>query len=180
MLRHEADSIFGMNTKGMFIYENAHLNFASGSQVWLAGGYVLTNIAIPNTTSVNIVEHSLFDAAKAKQDKIAEINANYEEVIGELVKETPGHERESWFKQEIEAKSFSVDASSKTPYIDILANSRGIPREILLMKVLEKVSHYESAHARLTGIRQAKEDEVKALSEDCTLEDINAIKWELK
>lgn len=116
--------------------------------------------------------------ADAIANQIALINADYSTAIHDMVKDTPDFERESWPKQEAEAKAYSLDQSSQTPYIDTLATSRGIPRELLLAKVLEKVSLYEDAHARLTGIRQAKEDALKAMPEDCLLEDIEAITWE--
>lgn len=109
--------------------------------------------------------------------QIETINADYSNAIHNMVKDTPDFERESWPKQEAEAKAYSLDQSSQTPYIDTLAISRGVPRELLLAKILEKVSLYEVAHAHLTGLRQAKEDALKALPADCTIEDIEAITW---
>lgn len=115
--------------------------------------------------------------ANALANQIATINADYSNAIYNMVSDTPDFERESWPKQEAEAKAHSLDQSSQTPYIDTLAISRGIPRELLLAKILEKVSLYEVAHAHLTGLRQAKEDALKALPADCTIEDIEAITW---
>lgn len=115
--------------------------------------------------------------ANALANQIATINADYSSAIHNMVRDTPDFERESWPKQEAEAKAYSLDQSSQTPYIDTLAISRGTPRELLLAKILEKVSLYEVAHAHLTGLRQAKEDALKALPADCTIEDIEAITW---
>lgn len=128
--------------------------------------------------AVAIVESNEELIRRALSQQVEKINADYSNAIHNMVKDTPDFERESWPKQEAEAKAYSLDQSSQTPYIDTLAISRGIPREMLLAKILEKVSLYEVAHAHLTGLRQAKEDALKALPADCTIEDIEAITWE--
>jgi hypothetical protein len=115
--------------------------------------------------------------AAAIAQQIEAINLNYSETIREMVKDTPDFERESWSKQEQEAKSYIADPLSNTPYVDALSSSRGISREILLSKIIEKVTLYEYAHAYFTGLRQAKEDALKAMPHDCTLEDIQAVTW---
>lgn len=146
---------------------------------WLALSSDVEKLAIGVTIEQSPVVETPYETLRANAitNQIALINADYSTAIHDMVKDTPDFERESWPKQEAEAKAFSIEQSSQTPYIDKLALSRGIPREILLTKVLEKVSLYEEAHAHLTGIRQAKEDALKALPEDCTLEDIEAITW---
>lgn len=106
------------------------------------------------------------------------INATYENMVLNLVKATPATERESWPKQEQEAKAYTLDAQAATPYVDSLALNRNVPREILLSKILEKVALYEVAHSTLTGQRQAKEDALNALDrETVTHEDVFAIGW---
>lgn len=107
---------------------------------------------------------------------LREINAAYSKAVAAMVSGTPSFERESWPKQEQEAKAQAADSSALTPYVDTLAYARGVPRELLLSKILEKVTMYEAAHAYLTGLRQAKEDVLKALDlETVTHEQVFAI-----
>lgn len=94
---------------------------------------------------------------------LAEINRAYSQAVANMVRDTPDFERESWPKQELEAKLYVLDNNSPTPYVDVLASARGIPRALFLTKILEKVALYEAAHAYLTGLRQAKEDALNAL-----------------
>lgn len=94
---------------------------------------------------------------------LTEINQAYTKAVADMVRDTPDFERESWPKQELEAKAYSADSNAPTPYVDTLAAARGIPRAVLLGRILEKVALYETAHAYLTGLRQAKEDALNAL-----------------
>lgn len=106
------------------------------------------------------------------------INAGYREAVQALVADTPMEERESWFKQEAEAKAYASDTEAPTPYVDGLAAARGVDRVYLLGRILENVAAYEAAHSALTGRRQQLEDALSALPEDCSVADVLAIKWE--
>lgn len=107
---------------------------------------------------------------------LAEINQAYTKAVADMVRDTPDFERESWPKQELEAKAYSASNTAPTPYVDTLATARGIPRAVLLGRILEKVALYETAHAYLTGLRQAKEDALNALDlATVTHEDVFAI-----
>lgn len=116
-------------------------------------------------------------AANLVPIQIAIINHDYVQAVHALVADTPPPERESWYKQEAEARAWAVNSQSLTPYIDGLAAARGIPREYLLSRVLDKVALYEAAHAALTGKRQALEDALKALPEGHTVADVLAVSW---
>lgn len=94
------------------------------------------------------------------------INNCYSSVISNLVKDYPSYERESWHRQEKEAKDWSLNNDVETPYCTNLANARGIPREYLLSRILINVRNYEVAHAYYTGIRQSKETALKSLDEN--------------
>ncbi len=129
-------------------------------------GYELAT-ELPHEYGVWLIESGLW---------LAEINQAYTQAVADMVRGTPDFERESWPKQELEAKAYSADSNAPTPYVDTLALSRGIPRAVLLTKILEKVAQYEVAHAYLTGLRQAKEDALKALDiETVTHADVFAI-----
>lgn len=107
---------------------------------------------------------------------LVEINQAYTQAVYAIVQGTPELERDSWIKQELEARAYSASNTAPTPYVDTLATARGIPRALLLTKILEKVALYETAHAYLTGLRQAKEDALNALDlETLTHEQVFAI-----
>lgn len=104
------------------------------------------------------------------------INEAYSQAIAQLVSSTPDFERESWPKQELEARAWQADINAPTPYVDLLATNRDVPRTFLLNRILEKVALYEFAHATLTGMRQAREDALNAIDlETVTHDDVFAI-----
>jgi hypothetical protein len=60
-------------------------------------------------------------------------------------------ESESWFYQLEEAREYKNNPEAKTTFIDILAINRGISKEILVNKVLEKHHKYLVEYASLLG-----------------------------
>ncbi len=95
------------------------------------------------------------------RSKLYQINSEYEQAIAELSKGIPNTERETWGKQELEAKAYSLDSTSEIPFLKALADQRGIPLELLVQKVLEKSQLYSLAVGTYTGIRQSKEKELE-------------------
>lgn len=82
----------------------------------------------------------------------------FSEEVAELVKGIPETERESWSKQEYEAKNVLADPSFQAPYLEQLALSRGLneSKVELAGKVMNNVAVYELAHAKLLGEYQKK------------------------
>lgn len=60
-------------------------------------------------------------------------------------------ESESWFYQLEEARAYKNNADTKTTFIDILSITRGISKEVLVNKVLEKHNKYLVEYASLLG-----------------------------
>jgi hypothetical protein len=60
-------------------------------------------------------------------------------------------ESESWFYQLEEARAYKNNADVKTTFIDILSITRGISKEVLVNKVLEKHNKYLVEYASLLG-----------------------------
>lgn len=60
-------------------------------------------------------------------------------------------ESESWFYQLEEARAYKSNADTKTTFIDILSITRGISKEVLVNKVLEKHNKYLVEYASLLG-----------------------------
>ena len=60
-------------------------------------------------------------------------------------------ESESWVYQLPEARAYKESSDAETPFLDILAMTRGMRKEILVDKVLEKHDEYVRAYAALLG-----------------------------
>ncbi len=83
-------------------------------------------------------------------------------------------ERESWHKQEKEARAWLEDSSVSTPLLSAMAASRGISLEDMVLKVMENVETFEQASGAILGTQQKLLDELAAAQ---TLEEIEAIAW---
>lgn len=64
-------------------------------------------------------------------------------------------ERETWPYQRAEALAWVADNTAPTPYCDIIAAGRGIPREYFIPKVLENSNLFSQASASILGQQQA-------------------------
>lgn len=109
------------------------------------------------------VEYKIIDKLFTEQEK-----NNYLEKMNNIinsklsfVKATyPESEIQSWPKQEAEAKAYSLDNSQSTPLIDAIANARGIPKDILISKIIEKAIIYANYTGNLIGLRQKLETQI--------------------
>lgn len=70
-------------------------------------------------------------------------------------------ESESWIYQLEEARAYKENPETKTTFIDILAINRGISKELLVNKVLEKHNKYLVEYASLLGKYQAIRSQFK-------------------
>lgn len=109
-----------------------------------------------------------------KSAKLAEINQKAQAYINELAEydKTPAFERDTWSIQRDEAFVWFADKNAKTPTLDLIALSRGVPVEALRQKAYEKAIAYQQVAAIVSGQRQAYEDKLNAAE---TLEQVQAI-----
>lgn len=109
-----------------------------------------------------------------KSAKLAAINQQAQEFVNELAKydETPAFERDTWLEQAKEAKAWFADKSAPTPTLDLIAQMRGVPQDLLRQKAHEKALAYQQVAAIVAGQRQAYEDKLNAAE---TLEQVQAI-----
>ena len=94
------------------------------------------------------------------KENIDGINNWYENEVANLVSGTSETERGTWFKQEQEARGYLADNASQTPFIDALAENRGISKNYLITRIIQKADLYAEALGTLTGLRQKKVDEL--------------------
>lgn len=88
---------------------------------------------------------------------LKDINKEYEDAVRKLTIDTPDSEKQTWVKQESEARAYLSDNMALTPLIDAMCETRNCTKEYMVNKIIEKADAYAVAIGRLTGLRQAKE-----------------------
>jgi hypothetical protein len=115
--------------------------------------------------------------AKLKALKMQEINEKFEQSIQQITAGYPASETSSWGKQEAEARAYVANSSATTPLIDALASSRSVNKAELVTRIIAKSDLFAGISGTLIGRRQALEDDLNALPETATAEDVAAIVW---
>ena len=116
-------------------------------------------------------------AQQIKAAALARIDNAYEEAIKAMTDGYPGDEVASWPQQEAEARAWSTDATTRTPWIDAAAIMRGVDKAALVDKIIAKASVFVPAHGQLTGKRQKLRDEITALGDNPTQQQLDEIQW---
>lgn len=109
---------------------------------------------------------------RAKEDKLAEINAACQSILEALTPTYPERELTTFDKQESEARAYLADDTSPTPLLSALAAARGIGLDDLVQRVIIKADAFAAASGNIIGQRQALEDR---LDEARTMDDVQAI-----
>jgi len=71
-------------------------------------------------------------------------------------------ERASWDKQETEARSYAVDNTTPTPFIDAIVAARNIDKNTLINKIIANANEYDTDVATIIGITQKNIADVNA------------------
>ncbi len=87
------------------------------------------------------------------------IRAKYAVLMSDVAKPYSSQERETWFLQREAAEIYVTDETIE-PYIQIMADARGIPVETLLEKIQENIDLYNSVIFDLLGKQQKEIDEL--------------------
>lgn len=112
--------------------------------------YVEGIVEIPEDTS--FTESLLY--------KLRIINREYESAVANLTEGIHKDERDTWVKQENEARAWVVDNNSPTPLLSAMCEARGCSLEYMVGKVIEKSDLYTAEVGRLLGEKQRKEKEL--------------------
>lgn len=113
--------------------------------------------------AIELQKQSLLDDLNKAADKF---------VYDILLVEYPDFEVQTFEVQKQEALLWEADPNALTPNVDILAAARGINREVLLQKILDKVTQFTAVAMQVAGQRQKFEDQIKGAS---TQEELDAI-----
>ena len=118
----------------------------------------------------------LNDPVLARNEKYAEINNGCQTALSALTLTYPDRELLTFERQEREARALLAgDSATDVAHITAIAQGRGIPVEELAQKIIAKADAFALASGLLIGMRQKYEDQLNALGEDATAEQIRAI-----
>ena len=110
-----------------------------------------------------------------KQEKLLEINQEYESQATYIKENIPQTEILTWDIQKNEAENWQKDNSFPTPFIDTMAQSRNMGKTELMTKIINKTKNFNLYIANLTGRRQKYEDQIEQAT---TIQELENIKWE--
>ena len=100
------------------------------------------------------------EEAEAKVTALSNANTEYEMQVKALTEGVPESEKLTWTKQELEARGYLADNTHTTPLLDGIVSTRGIDKDYLVNKVIEKADLYAQTIGNLTGLRQSIEDKI--------------------
>ena len=108
----------------------------------------------------------------AKRSKLNEINLKADEALSKVTSIYPTMEIVSWYKQEIEAVNYRRDPTYPTPMTDAIALFRGIDKEVLVDRIIEKAQLFARISGATFGRRQGLEDRLQKAK---TVDEVKAI-----
>lgn len=101
---------------------------------------------------------------RLKNDKFAELSAEFSRRMGVIKSGYPDEEIESWAKQETEARSLPAPS----PLLSAMAAARGITLSDLAARVIANADAWAAISGGLIGKRQAYEDIVTGITDSVT------------
>jgi len=118
---------------------------------------------------------------RAKAFKNLELTAAYDQAVALMVKDYTEQQQKTFFKQEAEARAWTLDNSTPTPHLTAMASARGISVAETVQRVLLKAEAFSAATGSLNGRLQARQDRLfgrgDAVRAAATMEEIQAIVW---
>jgi len=116
----------------------------------------------------------------ARERKLAEINAAFEQAAAALTAGYPESERLTWPVQQSEALAWAADSQAPTPYLDGLAAARDITPAEMRQLTLAQVQLFMASSQQIVGKRQRLRDAVQAVPAGApdALDQIAAISWD--
>lgn len=142
------------------VYDSAIRHQNNGKIIYVVSGRLEFRDTIYNTLDL------------AKRSKLNEINLKADEALSKVTSIYPTMEIVSWYKQEIEAMQYRKDPTYPTPMTDAIALYRGIDKEILVDRIIEKANLFAQISGATFGRRQGLED---TLQKAKTVDDVKAI-----
>jgi hypothetical protein len=108
-------------------------------------------------------EKAAHAAQQASEQKQTGIDSVYNNTIKAMVGNTPQSEIDTWATQKEEAVAFDADSNADVPFIQSLANERGMLLSDLVPRILGKAAAYRDASSKALGQKHASEDALAVL-----------------
>lgn len=141
-------------------------NATSNMSFLINNGYIMLDIENPISDYIENEDGTISTAFRELTNAellpyiLKDINKEYEDAVRKLTIDTPDSEKQTWLKQESEARAYLSNDMALTPLIDAVCETRKCTKEYIVNKIIEKADAYAVAIGRLTGLRQAKEKEI--------------------
>lgn len=142
------------------VYDEAIRQRNEGKVLYVVNGRLEFRDSIYNTLDL------------VKRSKLNEINLKADEALSKVTSIYPQMEIVSWYKQEIEAAAYRKDPTTPTPMTDAISMYRGIDKEVLVTRILEKAELFAVVSGATFGRRQGLED---TLQRATTVDAVKAI-----
>lgn len=115
-------------------------------------------------------------------DKAAVIQAEiiseaFDRAANNIIAQYPAIERDSWPKQEAEARAYLADTTSPTPLLTAIATARGISVADLAARVIANADVYAVAGGEIIGRKQARMDAISAAVASNDVAALQAVVW---
>lgn len=94
--------------------------------------------------------------------KTKELHANADKAGEAYLNRYSEIEKETFGIQKDEAKEWQKDNTAATPFIDSLAQKRGIDRVLMIQKVIDAMQALQDMSMAIVSEQKAKEDQIKA------------------
>lgn len=131
-------------------------------------GSEILNIEPEFTPTVDMGEYVTF----IKPVLIKRVNAEFAKALDTVTDAYPMQEQQTWPLQEAEAKAYVADNTAATPMLDNIASLRGVDKDILVSKIIEKSNAFQTLTSKAIGYRQKLEDEINLVS---SIEDVDTV-----
>lgn len=105
---------------------------------------------------------------------LEKINKDFENSMADIKSKYPQLEMLSWDNQEREARAYIADNTVDTPILDNIADIRGLTKEELAYRIIEKANAYKNLVGQAIGKRQLLEDMIENAS---SIDELEQIKW---
>ncbi len=141
-------------------------NATANTPFLINNGYIMLDIENPIANHIENEDGTIsttfreLTSAELLPYVLKDINKEYEDAVINLTIDTPDSEKQTWLKQESEARTYILDDTASTPFIDAICLARECEKSYLVAKIIEKADAYAVAVGTLTGVRQKLEKEI--------------------
>lgn len=110
--------------------------------------------------------------AVLRDDKSAEIAADFAAACDAIRAGYAPDEIQSWPQQQAQAEAYAADNNAVVPLLTAMAKARGVAVDVLASRIIANAATYSAAYGQALGIKQARQD---ALDAALTIAQIEAI-----